>query len=629
MDMNLARSIPFGRGISVENVDGKINNELLENVRQDNWKRIAEIYRDGKEGIRPDGYKAIEYFLKEVERYKGKTLDEIADRYIKNGCDHYFNDSGEYWSDLKEIGNIDIFQEIAKIYLEGRGGVRSDGQAALKYLFEAATKLDDAISFTKNFIEQNSDLKQKRQKVFSRIFRWSERCNSNIYQQIAEIYFYGKAGVAPDGDKAITYFIKSEREGNRFVKSGNWNKIGKIYRDGLGGVAQDGTKAIEFFSKAEEWDSVAEIYLDGLGGVPQNGCKAIEYFSKSLERFFSKADVLEKIADIYLEGKAGIQADGNKVIEYLEKIIEYYTESNDEEPQQCIAQTQIKLAKIYLQGLGGIQSDGYKAIEHFAKVLGKNQSWALEEIAEIYLEGKAGVQSDGQIALEYLFKAVDNEQKNPDGYISVTYSKIAWIYLEGKAGVEPDGYKAIEFFDKGLDFEKVAEIYRDGKAGVQPNPQKAIEYFLKYEAANRPRYKSSAKMDDIDIFLYNSLCALTFRNIAQIYFTLDDGEKALEYFLKADEFGDEWSFVYVAKIYREGKGNLKPDGVKLMEYLTKKLEKDESSAESILYDIAEIYEEGCGLLEPNRQKALEFYKKAAALGNNYAVAKLAALNQIS
>ena len=85
----------------------------------------------------------------------------------------------------------------------------------------------------------------------------------------------------------------------------------------------------------------------------------------------------------------------------------------------------------------------------------------------------------------------------------------------------------------------------------------------------------------------------------------------LEYFLKADEFGDEWAYINVARIYREGKGNLKPDGLKLVEYLTKKLEQNESPDENIIYEIAQAYEEGCGNLKPDAQRALEFYRKAA------------------
>lgn len=169
----------------------------------------------------------------------------------------------------------------------------------------------------------------------------------------------------------------------------------------------------------------------------------------------------------------------------------------------------------------------------------------------------------------------------------------------------------------------LAEVYLKGLGGFENSYKKALEYFLKYESANCRRQNSNHEMSEVEIFLDNSTRAEVFRNIAEIYYSLNDGQKALEYFLKADECDDEWAYINVANIYRYGKGNLKADGVKFIEYLTKKLEQNESLDDLILYDIAKAYEEGCGSLEPNTQKALEFYRKAAALGNDFAKEELA------
>ena len=116
-----------------------------------------------------------------------------------------------------------------------------------------------------------------------------------------------------------------------------------------------------------------------------------------------------------------------------------------------------------------------------------------------------------------------------------------------------------------------------------------------------------------------------FQIVAKIYSKLGDAPKALEYFLKADEYGDSWAYNEVIKIYREGKGTLKPDGQKLIEFLTMRLAKEETPDRTIICDIAEIYEEGCGSIEPDMKKALEFYRKAAELGNLYAEDKLVEL----
>lgn len=99
----------------------------------------------------------------------------------------------------------------------------------------------------------------------------------------------------------------------------------------------------------------------------------------------------------------------------------------------------------------------------------------------------------------------------------------------------------------------------------------------------------------------------------------------MEYFLKAYELGDLCSGDKIEQIYREGKGNLKPDGVKLVEFLTKKLERNEYSVGNIFYNIAKIYETGCGSLLPDWPRAIEFHRKSAALGYSFAKERLAKL----
>lgn len=424
---------------------------------------------------------------------------------------------------------------------------------------------------------------------------------------MAEFYREGKAGLKPDGYKVIEHLSELPF---RHMKT-----IAEIYRDGKYNVKADGYKAIEYFIKKSELETEVntleelEIYfITDLDYDEYNDAEG--YCSEAKE--ICNVDVFQEIAKIYLEGKGGVQPDGYKALEYFSKAAEginyiiNFTKKSIEDNSE-IKKEQPGFLNLVFRWLGRIN---------------KNIS---EQIAEIYSEGKAGVQPDGQNAIEYLLKAIEAERDNPgedsrSNNISNIYNKIATIYLEGCGNVQTDGYKAIEYFEKSSNFEQIAKIYRYGKACVKPDPQKAIDYFLKYEAAKCR--SSDDEMSDFDIFLDNSMRANAFRNIAEIYYSLNDGQKALEYFLKADEFDDEWAYMDVAKIYREGKGNLKPDGVKLIEYLTKKSEQSESPDDIILYEIAKAYEEGCGSLEPNTQKALEFYIKSTARGNDSAMEEL-------
>lgn len=371
-------------------------------------------------------------------------------------------------------------------------------------------------------------------------------------------------------------------------------------------------------SQARALYELAKVHFSGFCEVKKSATEALKFLIQAVELNDDLASL--RLGEFYRDGKQGFKQDGQKALELFLKAAEHGNKNG------------FRLAaEMFRAGQGGFKADGYKAIEFYEKLDALDDKQALISIAEICEEGCGKFKADGKRALE-IYDEIIRHGKYWDkihhdfgieSYRLKNYkealSNAAQIYLEGKAGVVPDGYKAIECFSKLAEedteaLKEIAEIYLEGKAGVEPNPQKAIEYFLKHEATS-----SSDNFNRVRAF----------GNIAEIYSQLNDGQKALEYFLKADECGDEYGddgeYLWLAKIYREGRGNLKPDGVKLIEYLTKKLEQDESCADIILYDIAEAYEEGCGSLEPNIQKALEFYRKAAALGNNFAETKLAKL----
>ena len=552
---------------------------------------LGTFYRDAKYGFEQDGQKAAEYFIRGAQH-----------AIIPEDVFHFLN-------------------LAAEIYRYGKGGVTPDAQKAIE-LYEKLAKL-----------ESRGEAKP-------------ELTSEKALFKLAEIYTEGCGNLKPDAQKAVEYLNEAHNECDPLGAS---YELAKFYREGKAGLKPDGYKVIEYLSKLpfRHMKTIAEIYRDGKYNVKADGYKAIEYFIKKSE-LETEVNTLEEL-EIYF-------------ITDLD-----YDEYNDAEgycseaKEICNVDVFQEIAKIYLEGKGGVQPDGYKALEYFSKAaeginyiinftkksiednseikkeqpcflnsifyqLGRINKNISEQIAEIYSEGKGGVQPDGQNAIEYLLNAIEAERDNPvensrSNNISNIYNKIACIYLEGCGNVQTDGYKAIDYFERSSNFEKIAEIYRYGKACVKPAPQKAIEYFLKYEAAKRP--VSDDEMSDFDIFLDNLLRANVFRNVAEIYSSLNNGQKALEYFIKADELGDECAYLGVAIIYSEGKGNLKPDGVKFIEYLTKKLEQGESQNDIILYEIAKAYEEGCGSLEPNTKKALEFYRKSAALGNDLAKKELA------
>ena len=612
-----------------------------------------------------------------MENDDEKIADELFDK-VSHGDQNAFHELEK----LAEAGNARAMSNMAQIYLKGFGLVESSYEKAVNLLKKAAA-LDEVYALFRLgefYRDAKYGFKQDGQKAAEYFIRAAGYATPNGAAEglrlAAEIYHYGKGGVAPNGVKAIELYEKlDEIEALDEIKSCKaLFRIAEIYTEGCGSLQPDGLKAVEYLNKAAErgddqsaFRELANLYRKGKAGLKIDGYKVIEYLTK--------LDNLTAIAEIYRDGKYNVKADGYKAVDYftqkarrdkrrtLDELAQMYL-INDVESEMSDANDYYSYAKeighvdefkaiaeIFLEGSGGIRPDGQKAVEYFLKAaegldkaieftesfvernvdIKQNKEGVLKRfflwsgrkrrnihkhLAEIYSKGKADVRPDGYKAIEYFLKVIDFECDNNDECglnVSLPYMQIAEIYLKGKAGVQIDGYKAIEYFEKVANFKEIAEIYRYGKAGVEPNPLKAIEYFLKYEAASRC---PDNELDEFYISLAKDRRADAFRNIAEIYYSLNDGQRALEYFLKADECDDAWAYMDVAKIYREGKGNLKPDGVKLVEYLTKKLEQLESPDRNIIYEIAKAYEEGCGSLKPNIQKSLEFHKKFAALGND-------------
>lgn len=255
--------------------------------------------------------------------------------------------------------------------------------------------------------------------------------------------------------------------------------------------------------------------------------------------------------------------------------------------------------------------------------------------SEIYHYGKGGVTPDGQKAIE-LYEKLDEPESLGEAESEFSGNKalfrIVDIYAKGCGSVQIDVRRAVEYLIQAIErgddraFHYLKELYNEEKIDIEVYGHKLIGYFLKYA-----QEQCNSITDDADDFLFLTKddIAVSFKIVAQIYFKLNNIPKALEYFLKADEYGDSWAYVDVVKIYRNGGANFKADGKKLIEFLTMKLAKEERPDSSIIYDIAEIYEEGCAPIEPDIKKALEFYRNAAELGNPFAEEKLAELTGTS
>ena len=122
--------------------------------------QVAEIYLEGKAGVKPDGYKSIEYLSEAIRRNEKDSL--------------FFNP-------------LNAMKTLAEIYRYGKAGVAQDGQKAVEYL---------------TCIAENDD----SEGLFI--------CGPNeAFYELGNIYAEGCGEIVPDLQKAIDFYQKSAKLG--------------------------------------------------------------------------------------------------------------------------------------------------------------------------------------------------------------------------------------------------------------------------------------------------------------------------------------------------------------------------------------------------------------------------------
>lgn len=282
--------------------------------------RLGKFYRDGKQGFKQDGQKALSLFIKAAD-----------------------------------FGNKDGLRLAAEMFREGKGSFKADGYKAIEF-YEKLDVLDD------------------KKAAFN----------------IAEICLEGCGKFKPDGQRALEIYDETIRHGKYWVKVNRkfgikspklrdyitaLRRTAEIYRDGKAGVLPDGYKAIEILKKIIEIgddsavEEIATIYLEGKGGVEPDGYKVLEYLwgTEAAEGkiFINPFNAMKITADIWREGKGGVPQDGHKAVEYLKRLAENNGSSRfiSCEPHEAF----YELGRIYEEGCGEIAPDLPQAIEFYQK----------------------------------------------------------------------------------------------------------------------------------------------------------------------------------------------------------------------------------------------------------------------
>lgn len=340
--------------------------------------KLGEFYRDGEHQLKTDVKKAVEYFQKSGEQGNKQGFKSAAHifRFDEGGIGGVKADGYKALEFYKKLVVLDDNRapfDMAELYKQGCGRLKADGYKSLEIYEEIIRRgrywLD---------VFQNSNIRSPRFEDMVTAMR-----------EAADIYLEGKAGVIPDGHKAVEYLDKVvELDDDQFY---------------------DGEAALQ---------DIISIYLEGKGGIAPDGYKAIEYYhkvlidNKSRPRYY-REDALECVAEIYRDGDAGVEPDGEKAVEYFEKFIDLtYRRRADDSARACY-----KVAKIYLNGSAGIKPNGKKAVQYFKRVVNskfdeKISAYVIEnskfEIAKIYDKGLAGVKPSLPQAWLWYKKCADN-----------------------------------------------------------------------------------------------------------------------------------------------------------------------------------------------------------------------------
>ena len=253
-----------------------------------------------------------------------------------------------------------------------------------------------------------------------------EALTSNELYENGMDYFYGRASVRKDYEKALKCFIKAVDFGNARAME----KIGYMYDLGCG-VGQDRTEALKWYKRASEIDDVnldnhfAYCLEDG-HGIEQNIDEAINWFRKSAELGNKKA--MFELAVLLFKYK------GNET-EAMDWLIKY-NDGNELGVRES-------LACIYRWRL----EEPEKALEIYKLLVeqGENHYYTL---GEMYSKGK-GTERNVQEAIKWFTKAseIENINDSSDEYCKWdSMLKIAEIYIGLK-----NETKALEWLTKRND----------------------------------------------------------------------------------------------------------------------------------------------------------------------------------
>ena len=527
--------------------------------------QIGHMYEYG-EGVKQSYIKAFDYYL-ETENYNG---------YIRNNINRY--------KSIAEKGDGEFQYKLGLMYEKGIGVTKNSKSAVYWYEKAAENGIRNAnnriawLYYTGKFGVDAVD------KAFELLKKHAEVGDASIQCLLANIYEYDEC----DYENAIKWYEKASEKGD----GSSTHNLAILYFYG-GGTEKNPEKAFELLKKAAEQGN-------------EDSLEVLENLKKDYEKSKNKKEEPKSV--IINEDEDSDEDEDWDEDEDLEDDDEWYEDTGEGEEET------IESDNIF---------DEYEKVENEVKE--KNQQTVKtakgkeKELLEVFINDI----SSPELPEERYFK----DCKNPD----LAFYKLGEMYYYGDF-IQQDYYKAFRCYAKATElgnlyarrmlsfmyyygegveknYEKAVKLYVDDHYYSIPNNNVLYSIFGPPELGDNQNLKKAVEDNDvkeqikIGKYFYD-------KNRSQDY------EKALEWYLKAAEQGDEDSEYMVRVLYSKLE-----DYNNLLKWCKKGIEQNQTNAK---YTMGLIFLKGYGV-EKNILKAKEWYEKAAEDNDSFSQYRLGRL----
>lgn len=432
-----------------------------------------------------------------------------ADKLMLN---NEFDEAAGLYQKAADAGDAYAMWRLSNAYANG-DGVEFDEEKALNLLTQAANagcleaECDLAMAYMFDWYGVGED-KDKGKVMMDALVERTD--NSHVMAQYARLFFYGYDPYEEDKDRALE-ILDNIQDKNDYVYL---RLMAFVYRNGTSKIKPNIDKAIDYFKKSFKHGNrysavnLYDDYIEGFGGLTADTTTAIEWLQKGIEA--NQTDCMIAMSDICLSDDSAFKKYHNTIrgIELLKSAakhgssqayhylgIEYYTGEHVEKDDVKSFEYTKKAADMRdysgMHGLGwrylkgtGCNKNIEKGLEMWKEAVELGSGAAANDLYCYYSGGVDGVipigHKDNELAKVYLLKAVELG----DCY---GYWNIARNYYSGNGLFERNYSLAYTYMKKAADAgildacASLAFFYREG-IGCEKNPNKAREYENKTKA---------------------------------------------------------------------------------------------------------------------------------------------------